>query len=110
MKKSRLRKSPTVTVRPRCSARWKHALYLSGGAGTQPRPGTQCWYWAKLGIDNAIVETANAVAMRARRIGVPPFRRFHPETCNLMLVFSAPSYPNKRHAGRQFGVNKFTTP
>jgi hypothetical protein len=38
----------------------------------------QCWYWAKLGVDSVIVKTANAVAMKARRIGFLPFRRFHP--------------------------------
>src|SRR5215468_7747780 len=80
MNQSRLRKSPTVTVRPRCRARWKHALYLSGGAGTQPRPAMQCWYCAKLGVDKVIVETANAVAMKARRIGFSPFQAF-PSDC-----------------------------
>src|SRR5436309_15595900 len=113
MKESRLRKSPTVTVRPRCSARWKHALYLSGGAGTQPRPGMQCWYWAKLGVDNAIVETAKAVAMKARRIGVLPFRRFRPD-CRSVEPRAGPQqvpfYPKMPRPGHQFRINESTSP
>src|SRR5262245_11496590 len=67
----------------------------------------QCWYWAKLGVDSAIVETAKAVAMKARRIGGSPFQAF-PSDCREIeprAGIQRAILSQRAPAGRQFGVN-----